>query len=127
MKKERLVISLLLLIILLPFAVCNAQSKIVNDTLVYEGQKYAVGDSVQLWYGSSTNKSFAFVFIGSGMSGVTLAPAGWNKSFVLIDKVYKANGKNYIRCKALDAKFMMGNKIFIDLEGAVDNKEVKVE
>jgi hypothetical protein len=45
----------------------------------------------------------------------------------VIDKVLKQQGKVTLRGIYLDADIAGGgiNKIFIDLEGAVDNKEIK--
>lgn len=117
--KKYLVITLLFL-----WTNSDAQSKIVEDTLFYSDRKFVVGDTLQLWYGSAANKDFAFVYIGSGLSGVNLAPAAWSKSMVKIDKVYKTQGKYYARGKVLDAA-LLGSKLFIDIEGAVDNKELK--
>lgn len=99
----------------------NGQDKPVfeNDTLSYKDQKFYVGQEVKLSYGSTSNKDFAFVYSGSGMSGVTPAPANFAKSTGKIDKVYKQQGKYFFR-----AKVEGSGKIFVDIEGAVDNKEL---
>lgn len=118
---------IMLLILFLSLNCFSQSAKLIGDTLFYGDHKFAVNDSVHLWYGSGQNKAFAFVFIGSGLTGVTPAPAGWSKSYMKIDKVYKTGGKYFVRGKILDNGPMLGNKLFIDIEGAIDNKEIKVE
>lgn len=106
---------------------CFAQrATLVNDTANYMGKKYAVGDTVYLFYGSNTDKSFAFVKQGSGMAGFTKLESKRSKGGVLIDKIIKQQGKITLRGKYLDVDISGGgiNKMFIDLEGAVDNKEL---
>ena len=85
---------------------------------------------MQLFYGSSPKKEFIFVSIGSVLSGVTPLQSTWSKRVVKIDKVYKQSGKLYARGILLDApglRLVGGNKIFIEVEGAIDNKEVKID
>lgn len=119
----------LLLSTSLACAVVFAQEtpKLENDTLYYANQKYYVGEEIKLSYGSSSTKAFAFVQIGTALSGLTPLEASRAKSAIKIDKIYKQAGKYYIRGKLIDAGAMMGNKIFIDVEGAVDNKEIKLD
>jgi hypothetical protein len=119
--------KIILLIIVLSALKANSQSSIVNDTLIYQSLKFTPGDTIQLWYGSGNGKNFAFVYVGSGMTGVTLAQAGWSKSLMKIDKVYVSRGKNFMRGRIINAGAMFGNKLFIDVEGAVDNNEIKAE
>lgn len=113
--------------VLLSAACYGQRATLENDTISYLGKKYAAGDTVYLAYGSNPNKSFAFVKQGSGMAGFTALEAKRSKGAVLIDKVVKQQGKCTLRGKYLDVDIAGGgvNKIFIDIEGAIDNKEMK--
>lgn len=117
-----------LIVVLLSFLFCatKAQDKPVleNDTLSYAGKKYWINQEVKIGYGSGSNKDFVFVFIGSGLAGVTPLEANWAKSSFKIDKVYKQRGKYFVRGKAVDAGPLLGSKIFVDLELAIDSKEL---
>jgi len=94
-----------------------------NDTLFYKDKKVAVGDTVTFGYGSAANKDFVFILFGNGLAGTTPLPAIFNKLTAVVDKVYKAPiGKFIFRAKPM--KRMGGMKIFVDLEAAVDNKEL---
>ena len=101
------------------------KAEIVEDTLSYNSKSYHLGDTLQLMYGSKANKDFAFIYYGSGMNGVSDAPAGFSKTLACINKVYKFKGKCYVRAKSIDGGIQLGNKLFIDVEGAIDNKEIK--
>jgi len=118
----------LIALILIP-AFSFGQSKVENDTLYYLSYKFAKGDTIQLSYGSNPKKDFAFVFMGSGMSGVTPLETKWAKSFVVADKVYSVQGKSWIRGKVTNSSVNLigSNKVFIDIEGAIDFKELKLE
>ena len=104
--------------------------KFEQDTIFYGAYKVFAGKDVQLFYGSSPKKEFIFFSIGSVLSGVTPLQSTWSKRVVKIDKVYKQSGKLYARGILLDApglRLVGGNKIFIEVEGAIDNKEVKID
>lgn len=122
MKKITLIVFLFVAI------TANAQhAKIENDTAYYGNSKFAKGDTVHLGYGSDSKKDFVFVLIGSGMTGLTPLQSSWAKKDVQIDKIYKSMGKIFLRGIMLDAKGLRalgGNKIFIDIEGSIDNKEL---
>jgi hypothetical protein len=98
-----------------------------NDVASYEGKTYAKKDTITLGYGSKSDKDFAFIQIGSAMGGLTDLLKGWAKHEAVIDKVYKTGKTIYLRAKLIDkgVNALGGNKLFIDLEGAVDNKEIK--
>ena len=101
--------------------------KFENDTITYSKSKIFVGDTLHLGYGSSNNKDFAFIYIGSGLVGLQALNRSFNKQAVLIDKVYETRGKFYARgiMFETDANMLGSGKVFIDIEGAIDNKEVK--
>lgn len=125
MKK---IVLLLVFICLLTFSAFSQSIKFEKDTISYGNYKVFVGKEVQLFYGSSPKKDFIFVSIGSALAGVTPLESNWSKRIVKIDKVYKTMGKVYARGIILDApglRALGGNKVFIDIEGAVDNNELK--
>jgi hypothetical protein len=104
----------------------QAQDKPVmkNDTLYYQDQKIHINKPIRLGYGSSATKDFAFVYFGTGLTGMTKAPSHFNKSDLLVEKIKMKGNKYWITCKLLGMGPMLGNKIMFDLEGAVDFKEV---
>ena len=121
--KINIMYRLMLVFALIGSMTANGQKRatVVEDTAFYMGSRYAVGDTVALMYGSNPNKSFAFISIGGAMTGVTDLESGWAKSDIVINKVYQ-NGKTvYLRGKL---KGTGPNKVFINLEGAIDNKEL---
>ena len=116
-----------LMVCLLTFCTysCFAQhASIENDTLTYNLHKYCVGDTVHLAYGSSGNKGFEFVQTGSVVLGLRSLDKRFSKADVVVDKVFKQRGKYYLRGKQIGGP-ALGFNIFIDVEGAVDNKEMK--
>jgi hypothetical protein len=102
----------------------SQSATIVNDTAIYNGKHYAVGDTLTTFYGSGANKNFAFISYGNGMSGIDPAASSFSKKTFIIDKVYVFQKKVFVRGKLLDG-VNFGFKLFIDLEGAVDMKELK--
>jgi hypothetical protein len=98
-----------------------------NDTARYEGRTFVAGDTITLGYGSKSNKDFAFIGIGSAMGGLTDLKSSWSKSEAVIDKIYVQRNKVYLRAKLTDktVNALGGNKLFIDLEGSIDNKELR--
>jgi hypothetical protein len=103
----------------------NAQkATISNDTAYYLNHSYYIGDTIQLAYGSGTDKDFAFVLFGGDMQGYKPLKSEHSKNSLVIDKVYTRKGKVTIRAKDIDYNAGI-NKLFIDLEGAIDNKELK--
>jgi hypothetical protein len=62
--------NLIIMIILFTTTSIFAQKpKFENDTITYSKSKIFVGDTLHLGYGSSNNKDFAFIYIGSGFVG----------------------------------------------------------
>ena len=113
-----------------------AQKAEFNDNSVsYLGKTYRVGDIVNLGYGSANNKDFSFVHYGKVVGGVTIpglyhrAKVNWSKADVEIERIDKKSNVVWLRCKPLETGTSVGSllasKIFINLEGAVDNNEIK--
>ena len=123
---------ILILLALVALAFSNsavAQSaKISKDSTIitYQKSTYKIGDTVQFWYGSGANKNFEFV---TAMNFSTLknakASSDFSKHKFVINREYVDGGKCFIGGKANwisdDNNYI---KVSIDLEGAVDNKEI---
>lgn len=103
----------LTLIAILFSSVASAQ-KIENDTLYYNDHKFYEGKEIKLGYGSGPKKEFIFVYI----SGTATAEAIYSKTVIKIGKIYKTGGKYFVKGKGDKQKF------YIDIEGAIDNKEL---
>jgi hypothetical protein len=124
--KKQTIISVL--IFMISFNSFSQRATLENDTAKYNGHDYYVGKVVNLLYGSVNDKSFGFVYVGSGMGGGSKMQSNWSKYPVRIDKVYKTSGTVYFRGIALNEKgnnAIPMNKVFVDITGAVDNKEIK--
>ncbi len=129
MKKNIFIICLLFSI------TTKAQKATVTDGASYLGKKYNLGDIIHLGYGSNNNKDFAFVNYGKSVGGINIpglyhhADVNWSKADVEIEKIEKKSGIVWLRCKPIDkgssVGSILGSKIFINLEGAVDNNEIK--
>jgi hypothetical protein len=115
-------------IVCVAFIASAQKATIDQDTVTYMGKSYHLGDTLQLGYGSGNNKDFAFVQMGSAMTGTNPLKNNWSKSEFVVDKVYKFHGKCYLRGKTINSgatNLLGGNKVFVDVEGAVDNNELK--
>lgn len=98
------------------------KSLLKGDTIFYDGSKFYKGQVLTLGYGSAADKSFAFVWTGSGFAVGGNAPAGYGKSEIEIVKFQKGGGKNFLKAKLIG---ISGSALTIDLEGALDNGELK--
>lgn len=118
--------KLLVVTLLFSFGQSYAQDSPVlqNDTISYKGKVFFVGQELKLASGSNSNKDFVFIWLGSGMNGYTQLSAQWAKSSIKVDKVYKQKGKFFVRGKAIDAGPLLGAKVLVDVELAVDNTEI---
>ena len=117
--------KILLLLSLISFSAMAQDTPILkNDTIHYQSAKFYPNKVVKLAYGSKADKTFAFIYYGNIAAGQMPAMAQLSKQEVLIDKVYKMAGKHYARGKVINGIAQFGMKIFIDIEGAIDNKEL---
>jgi hypothetical protein len=123
---KKLIVALLMTS---PFmGLSQEKAELQGDKIVYQQRTFAVGDTVTLLYGSSNNKGFAFVSLGSGLTGFTPLTANMSKSRIIIRKVQKTQGKVYATGVLADNKYanaLGAGKILIDIEGAIDNKELQ--
>ena len=118
-------ISLLGSLIVGVLTTVSAQSaKMTNDTLTYGTAKYYTGKTVQIWYGSKPDKNFAFIWKGNILAPTLLTTAD-SKHNVVINKISKSRGKFYLIGTLQDVTGLEPKRITIDVEGAVDNKEIK--
>jgi len=122
---------LIIYLLLLSFSAIAQKATYSNNAVTYLGKTYQVGDIVQLGYGSGNNKDFVFVSFGKAIGNYNVpglfkkADVNWSKADVEIVKIYISNGVIWARCNALNRDANVLNKqIFINIEGAVDNKEI---
>jgi len=122
MKKTLVSILVLLLI---TFSLKAQRATFQNDTVKYNERIFAVNDTISLGYGSKADKNFAFIRIGSGISATEL-DKNWAKNDAIIERIYLQGRTIYIRAKLLDktVNLLGGNKLFINIEAAIDNKEI---
>lgn len=109
------------------FSIAAAQSATINkfsDTVTYGNYKIYPEKVVQLLYGSNPTKDFAFVFLGTWTHPTNTLEASKSKGTVLITKVYKQQGKFYANGKLQNTRGLEPKKIIIDIEGAIDFKEI---
>ena len=105
----------------------QAPATFKNDTAIYAGHSFTLNDTIHVGYGSKADKGFGFIRMGSTMQGYSDLDKGFARYDAIIDKIQKVGNIIYIRAKAISAALNMlgGNKILIDLERAIDNKELK--
>lgn len=110
---------------LITFTMKAQNATIENGVAKYNDRTFAVNDTITLGYGSQANKDFAFILIGSGISAQELQK-NFAKNKAVIERVYRNMGQVWIRAKLTDktVNLLGGNKLFINIEAAIDNKEL---
>ena len=108
-------------------SIASAQSAKFNSdsTVTYLKSNFKIGQEVQLFYGSGADKDFKFIELVN-FNNFMHQPkmlASYSKQKFIIDYVYLKDGKCTIRGKApfTDSE---DNFIVVDVEGAIDNKEI---
>lgn len=92
------------------------RSEVRGDTVYYAGAKFYPGRVITFGYGSGTNKEF--VFVKAGMMYSASSTSFMSKQQATIVSLQMKGSKAF-------AKAMLGKlKVTIDLEGAVDNREL---
>jgi hypothetical protein len=117
----------ILFLLLISVSVNAQRATIENDTLKYKGVNYYKDKVIDVSYGSGQDKKFAYIYTGSGLAGLTPMLPTWSKYQMKIDKVMNQSGKPFVRGILLNDKggnAIPMNKIFIDIMGAVDFKEI---
>lgn len=118
------------LLILTIFFISNygfgQKAKLDRDTIRYNNSTYFVGKNVELLSGSNANHYFVSVYFGSGFAGLSPLNPSSAKHIIRIDKVFEKGGNVFARGTFAESK-AGGNKIFIDITGAVDKKEINVD
>lgn len=127
---------LILLVVAIVGATSTAfgQTATINNDLsaTYKGVNYQSGQELTIGYGSGENKNFAFISVFRAEKGSNSMPSTTNlkaedsKKKFIIDDIYKTDaGKVFIKAVpewlkedgyAVDLR--------VDLEGAIDNKEL---
>ena len=112
------------LLTLYAVSVSAQHASLEKDTITYNGKKYCIGDTLHLGYGSSGNKNFAFIQMGGALLGLRPLDKRFSKTDVVINKAFNRGGKVFLRGKQAEGSMPPGASVFIEVEGAVDNKEV---
>ena len=121
--------TLSIITVLISFGIAttaSAQSATFNpdSSVTYLKSSFKKGQEVQLFYGSGADKNFKFVeLINFDLSHHPKMQASYSKQKFTIDYVYLKDGKCTIRGSApwSDDK---ENFVVVDVEGAIDNKEI---
>jgi len=127
-SKHKIMKTIILTTTMLLFTILTLEAQkatIKNDTAKYNGRNFTLNDTIMLGYGSKSDKSFAFIQIGSALQ-VRDLNAGWAKNNAVIEKVSIQGNSVILRAKLTDktVNLIGGNKLFINLEAAIDNKEL---
>ncbi|SEN49743.1 hypothetical protein SAMN05192574_103344 [Mucilaginibacter gossypiicola] len=96
-----------------------------NDTLIYKNIKIYPLQKIQLLYGAKPDKSFVFVSGSKSMNDPLPAILSKQKGGIL--KIIKQHSKYYAVGYVSDAPAYLGKEIVIDIEGAIDCNEIKIE
>jgi hypothetical protein len=98
-----------------------------NETLTYSQSKFFNGSSITLTTGTREDSTFEYVFLGTGSTGKSHLASNWKNLTVRVEEVYKKSGKFYAKGDLYNGKKMIGlagNKVIVDVERAIDNKEI---
>lgn len=96
-----------------------------NDTLIYKNIKIFPTQKIQLLYGAKPDKSFVFVSSNKRMDDLLPAIVSKQKGGIL--KIIKQHSKYYAVRYLSDAPTYLAKEIAIDVEGAIDCNEIKIE
>jgi len=119
-------ITFLLGFIFSGISIASAQDAVYkNDTLVYKNIKIYPTQKIQLLYGVKPDKNFVFISNNKRMDDPLPAIVSKQKGGIL--KIIKQHSKYYAVGYLSDAPAYLAKEIVIDLEGAIDNNEIKVE
>ncbi len=118
-----------LIISLLFCSFCSfAQRPVLENGIIqYSQSKFFNGSNITLTRGTKEDSAFAFVYIGSASTAKSSLPANWKNLTVHVEDVYKKGGKYYAKGDLYNGKRMIGlagNKVIVDIERAIDNKEI---
>jgi len=117
---------LIVLSIVVSTSTALAQKATINkDTVTYGHSKFYPKKEIQILYGSTPSKTFAFLALGSGFGVITYLPASDSKGTVILKKVYSMRGKYYAIGELQNTSGLERKRVTIDIEGAIDNKEIK--
>lgn len=127
-------LAILALFTFLPCKPANAQEnedgKIVKDTLLLKsGAKFAIGEKIQLGYGSNASKGFEFIYVSpySWAGAGQKLPSNWAKLTLVIKKFEFAGSKK--QGKKFYIVLGGGNiaNYWCDIVPAMEQKEVIVK
>lgn len=96
-----------------------------NDTLIYKNIKIYPMQKIQLLYGTKPDKSFVFVYSSKRLDDPLPAIVSKQKGGIL--KIIKQHSKYYAVGYLSDVPAYLAKEIVIDVEGAIDFNEIKIE
>lgn len=112
--------------IFLGISITQAQDAIYkNDTLIYKNVKIYPFQKIQLLYGVKPDKAFVFVYSSKRMNDPIPSILSKQKGGIL--KIIKEHSKYYAVGYLSDAPGYLSKEIVIDIEGAIDFNEIKIE
>jgi hypothetical protein len=95
-------------------------AKVEGDTAYYAGNKYYKGQEIRTGYGSGVNNTFTFVKKVDGKMNLVNCPAELSKQTGTISRVYVSKNTVKVALVIQNEQYPLS----IDLEGAVDKKEI---
>jgi hypothetical protein len=96
-----------------------------GDSLYYGTHKVYKGKKLTFNYGSAPDKSFVFVYFGSRWNGLSKVNANAAKMEAVVDEIIvKGRLQRWIRARPTVDGAMLGNRFWINVEGALDHNEI---
>jgi hypothetical protein len=119
-------VIILLSFVFLQIGVASAQDAVYkNDTLVYKSIKIYPMQKIQLLYGAKPDKNFVFVYASKRLNDQISSILSKQKGGIL--KIIKEHSKYYAIGYLSDAPAYLSKEIVIDIEGAIDFNEIRIE
>ena len=105
---------------------CLAQETAVfkGDTLHFEGHRYYPKQVVTLDNGSGRKNNFSFVWLGTSLNPEYNAGPSYARQKIGIIKLVQRGGRYFLLAKCLETSL---GKCQVDLAGALENGEIKVD
>ena len=125
---KKLILSLILMAGLGTLASAQTTSPVLSENkneVTYQGHKIYVNREIKLLYGAKPDKGFVFAY--SNLINNQLA-AGYSNEVVVIKEIKEMDGKYYASGTFKTVTGFLNSKTcLIDIQGAIDWKEIQVE
>lgn len=113
-----------LAMVLLSVGAAAQKMKLENDTLYFRSSRFYEGQYVKLGPLPVFNRTYEFVEFGNTAAGRQAATFKDSNKILQVDKIIKSGRRFYLRARAVHAGPLLGYRYFIELQPAVDNKEL---